>query len=646
MSSQDAAHAACSQWIQQHLESTLPVSFFYDHMPFDSGQGPASLTPVVENHRRRTIRHNDPVTNLELRVEMSRSMDFPAVEWTAYLKNNGKAPSPLIENVQAIDAAFSLPKKSAAATLHTTRGDRNQEWSFEPIVVELDKAGKTFTPLEGRPCDSAWPYFNLAFGNRGVILALGWPGQWSAHFSRGDHQVHIRAGQELTHLTLNPGEEIRTPLVALLFYEGDWIDGQNLWRRWMIAENIPRDHGRLPGAMTAVCVGLNSSFATQKAAIDAYQATGAKYDYWWVDAGWYESPGNDWYNAVGVGTWNADPKRYPNGFVELSNYVHQHGMKQILWFEPERACKGSWVWENHPDWLLHWNRDDSSAMLNLGIPEARQWITRTISDFLTANKIDLFRSDYNLPPLKAWRNDETPNRQGITENLYVAGYLKFWDDLHAEHPGMLFDTCASGGRRNDLETLRRGIPLLRSDYQKPQHPTIGDSIDESNQGQTYGLSFWVPYYGSGVGAFDSYSARSHLGPMCGVGIDPYDKHQWPALLKHLADYRAIAHLYYGDFYPLTPYSLAQDAWLAFSFIRPETGDGMIHAFRRPQAQHAAQRFVFCGLDPTAVYAFNDLDSPNTIDAAGADLMTTGLTITLPKPRSAAIWTFRRKSSGA
>jgi alpha-galactosidase len=29
---------------------------------------------------------------------------------------------------------------------------------------------------------------------------------------------------------------------------------------------------------------------------------------------------------------------------------------------------------------------------------------------------------------------------------------------------MLIDTCASGGHRNDLETLRRSVPLLRSDY--------------------------------------------------------------------------------------------------------------------------------------------------------------------------------------
>lgn len=32
---------------------------------------------------------------------------------------------------------------------------------------------------------------------------------------------------------------------------------------------------------------------------------------------------------------------------------------------------------------------------------------------------------------------------------------------------MLIDSCASGGRRNDLETLRRAVPLLRSDLLAP-----------------------------------------------------------------------------------------------------------------------------------------------------------------------------------
>ena len=53
---------------------------------------------------------------------------------------------------------------------------------------------------------------------------------------------------------------------------------------------------------------------------------------------------------------------------------------------------------------------------------------------------------------------------------------------------MLIDSCASGGRRNDLETLRRAVPLLRSDY-------IFEPVGEQNH--TYGISFWMPFNGTG-----------------------------------------------------------------------------------------------------------------------------------------------------
>ena len=87
----------------------------------------------------------------------------------------------------------------------------------------------------------------------------------------------------------------------------------------------------------------------------------------------------------------------------------------------------------------------------------------------------MYRQDHNVDPLGAWRNHDRPERQGVTENFYVQGYLAFWDDLRRRYPGMLIDSCASGGRRKDLETLRRAVPLLRSDFQAPAiNPTPPD----------------------------------------------------------------------------------------------------------------------------------------------------------------------------
>ena len=50
------------------------------------------------------------------------------------------------------------------------------------------------------------------------------PGRSVSHiFVQGSdfRDVPLHSGQEVTHLRLQPGEEIRTPLVVLQFYNGD-----------------------------------------------------------------------------------------------------------------------------------------------------------------------------------------------------------------------------------------------------------------------------------------------------------------------------------------------------------------------------------------------------------------------------------------
>ena len=54
-----------------------------------------------------------------------------------------------------------------------------------------------------------------------------------------------------------------------------------------------------------------------------YFDLGWKFDYWWMDAGWY--PFKDgWWNT---GTWDPDPARFPHGFRPISDFAHAHGEK-------------------------------------------------------------------------------------------------------------------------------------------------------------------------------------------------------------------------------------------------------------------------------------------------------------------------------
>jgi len=362
-------------------------------------------------------------------------------------------------------------------------------------------------------------------------------------------------------------------------------------------------------------------------------AGGGVADTWFPTAGGlFSNPGMAWLNS---GTWEIDPAKYPKGFKPFTDWIHTHGMQFLLWFEPERVGNpNSWLGQNHPEWLLPgaWG----GMILDEGNPAARQWLIEHVDSLIKSEGIDWYREDMNgTGPLPAWRKHDAADRQGITENLYVQGHLAFWDELRRRHPGLRIDSCASGGRRNDLETMRRAVPLLRSDFQMPNQP----GVVEGNQSHTYGLSSWLPFQGTGVFFSDPYSVRSFYLPSFGmVALTAKNK---TVQQKAYAECRQIAPLMLADYYPLTPYSLQLNQWIAWQFNRPEQGDGVIQAFRRGQCDDPAKVFHLCGLDPTAKYELTDFDAGQLATRSGKELLETGLTVSINAKPGAAVIVYKR-----
>jgi alpha-galactosidase len=495
-------------------------------------------------------------------------------------------------------------------------------------------AQEHFASIGGRGTDGEMPYFNLALPGRGVIFALGWPGQWSLDLSRGQSaMVHVKGGQELTHFWLAPGEEVRTPLAVVQFWDGDWIDGQNMWRRWMIAHNLPRPGGKLPAPFVAGGSGrytIEMQFATeenQKKYIDQTLQDGLPIHYWWMDAGWYPFTVGWWK----TGTWEPDPKRFPNGLKAVADYAHAKNLKVVLWFEPERVTQGSWLDEHHPEWLL--GTDGKDKLLDLGNPEAWHWLVDHVSGMIADIGIDVYRQDFNFSPLSIWRGQDAADRQGITEIKHIEGYLTYFDELRRRFPNLLIDTCASGGRRNDLETLRRAVPLWRSDY--PYKPI-------SQQSETYGISLWIPYYGTAVNSLDPYIFRSQMTPALGFGLDHNQiEGQQPVAIRLLKQWGDVVDDFYADFIPLTPYSLENTEWIAWQWRRADEGTGVIEAFRRESSPFTTTQLKLRGLDPGANYTVENLDSLQSAEFSGKVLMEEGLSVTLRDQPASALLRYRK-----
>lgn len=599
----------------------------------------AETTSLDAARTAHTIRWNDPETGLEVRWEGVAYGDYPVVEWTVYLENKGAADTPIIEALRPLDVHLDRGGDEEYL-LHHWNGTLITEEDFATKQTSLPP-GETLDlrPAGGRATGGNWPYYNLEAGDEGVILAVSWAGRWYTTFTRDeDLGLDIVAGQEDCHFLLHPGEVARTPLIAMLFWEGgDWIDAQNLWRRWMVELNVPRSHGELPplpqlnGCSSHQFAEMTKADeACQKQFIDLYLEKGLKLDYWWMDAGWYVHAAED--NWPKTGTWEVDrrPHRFPNGLRAITDHAHAKGVKSIVWFEPERVHSGTWLADEHPEWVIG---GKEGGLLDLGDPDAWRWAADHFSGLIESEGIDLYRQDYNIDPLPFWRQKDTEDRVGITENKYVMGYLAYWDALVERHPGLMIDSCASGGHRNDLETMRRAIPLLRSDF-------LFEPVGQ--QGHTYGLSFWLPFHGTGYcppnttgwgwgAGTDAHTPYVRRSNMCPSNIGLFDfraEVDEDLLMKLYHEWLEIGPMYIGDYYPLTPYNLDAGQWLAWQFNRPDSGDGFVQAFRRDASVFSAAQLPLRGLDPGATYRVKDYDVEGERSYTGAQLMIEGVQVTI------------------
>lgn len=673
--------------VRKNISNAPPFSFQY------GGVSSFELLPkwdlekkneiIDENRVQHRLCWTDPGTKLKVICEAVEYLDFPTIEWVVKFRNTGVENTPILSEIHSIDLQWDqrintetlrhplqsgnhgdfstgLGLSPGQYVLHYHRGSAYCPEEFEPLEKFL-KSGdqQSVATSGGRPTRTHIPYFNLQRKSEGgLIVVLGWPGQWAANFKNTDGGLHVIGGQERTHFTLYPGEEVRTPLNVIQFWAGaDRVRSQNIWRRWMLKYNTPHPHGKLVQPHFAGCSShqynemINATDETQIHMIDRYLAEGIPLDYWWMDAGWYiMKHTNTWPET---GTWEVDRKRFPQGLRKVSDHAHSKSVDIIVWFEPERVYPGTWLAENHPEWILGGKQ---GGLLNLGNPDAWNWLVEHIDRIITEEHIDLYRQDFNMDPLTLWRANDAENRQGITEIKHVSGYLAYWDALLERHPGMLIDTCASGGNRLDLETLRRSISLLRSDY--IFEPT-------GNQGQTLGLSLWIPIYGTGVlqsrgsaifgGRTDfpePYRSRSVLCPFMNsctdvrVPADPANQEPGSADYENLRrlyeDWKILAPYFYGDFYPLTRYSLDPESWICWQFDLPEQDKGAIQVFRRPESMHDSARLKLFSLDPDAMYTVRDLDGEIREDFSGAELMNKGIRIEFPTDFGASILLYEKK----
>ncbi len=641
-------------WVASHFHAqaaALPFSFTY------GGRPAAELLPSWKLERRRakpqagrtstTLTCTDPATGLRVRCEVTEYDDFPAVEWVLHFENSGTEDTPILEKLLPLAVELKAPA-DANVMVHHSVGEKNSARSFAPVedvLVSGSTNDLVLAPLGGRSSDGQMPFFNLAWPDGGVALAVGWSGQWEARFRRSSRgALAAQAGQQLVHCKLHPGESIRTPRILLVFWQGhEPIRGNNLFRQVLMAHYLPRRHGEL--VLSPICASVNwtapdGSYEEPHVSVMGPLARRG------LEVFWSDMDPQQWYPKgfpEGTGTWEPDPAKYPHGLKPVGDAARAAGLDYLLWFEPERVHPGSRIDREHPEWVMPPHKE-WSKLFRLHDEPARRWLTDYIDAQISAAQLGWLRWDFNIEPLGFWRRNDAPDRQGLTEIRHIEGLYAMWDELRARHPGLVIDLCASGGRRIDLEALGRGLPLWHSDLQCSGRPSLA-----ADQLQNAGLWRWVPMHGCGNFAYEpSYAFRSamtagNILAVCNKAgrFNLIDADTEEAVRRTVAIYHKLRPYMVGDFYPLFPHSESEEAWFGYQFHRPDLNAGVAILFRRGKSRDATMPVPLQALSPTRRYEVSFEDTPEKRTLSGAAL--SALPVEIPASPGSAIVFYQARS---
>lgn len=212
-------------------------------------------------------------------------------------------------------------------------------------------------------------------------------------------QESAPADRVMLELPVAPGEQLASERLLLSV-------GTNYHRQLETYARIIRQlhHPRIsaPSPMgwwswTAYYFGLNEGAALTNAQWEAQHLKQLGYDFFHIDEGYQYARGE-------YTTPNAT--NFPNGLAGLERKVTGMGLVPGIWTAPFEVSERSWVYEHHPDWLIHnaqgkpihagWvvNHKDRLFMLDCTNPGAQEYLRQTYTTMVRQWGIRYIKLDF------------------------------------------------------------------------------------------------------------------------------------------------------------------------------------------------------------------------------------------------------------
>ncbi|WP_410657920.1 alpha-galactosidase [Amycolatopsis sp. lyj-112] len=590
------------------------------------------LSHEIDGEERLRLRFRDRHYPLSITLNYRVPPGTDVIERWIELTNDGTEDA--IEVIRSDSATWVLPVRPGYRISHVTG-----RWAAESQLLRepVPHGEVTFGSRRGITSHHANPWVMLDDGEtterHGEVFsaALAWSGSWritTTRSSTGRLTVTGGSGQDGVVPRLAPGDTVTTPVFAGLYTEGGFGAASRAWHSYTLDHVLPH-----PGELRPVlynsweATGFDVTEAGQRSLAEKASTLGV--ELFVMDDGWFGARTGD---HAGLGDWQVNRDRFPDGLKPLVDQVHRLGMKFGLWVEPEMVNPDSDLYRAHPDWVLHHPHRTRSELrqqlvLNFARPDVAGWAHGWLDSLVGEHGIDFLKWDMNRPFSEAgWPTDGDPDRLWVEHTHAVYAIL---DRLRAGHPGLRIEACSGGGGRIDFGIMARTDQVWTSD----NTDALDRLVIQHGYGQVYparAMSAWVtddPNFVTHRTTPLRFRFHVAMAGVLGIGGDIVG---WPEedleyAREQIALYKEIRPVVqHGRLHRLVPPET--DGVTALQYVAADDGSTVVFVFRQAAHFHAPERPIrLGGLDVAARY--RDADTGKVWH--GAALLAHGLLPGLP-----------------
>lgn len=309
----------------------------------------------------------------------------------------------------------------------------------------------------------------------GTVLygALQWSGNFRTDFEL-DFQDNLRIVSGINNFassySLSPNEEFKTPkFLHIISHQGKGEASRKL-------HNWARNYKILNGKESRLTL-LNNWEATYfdfdepKLFKLIKDTKDLGVDLFLLDDGWFGNnhPRND--DHAGLGDWQVNKKKLPNGVASLVKEATNNGVKFGIWLEPEMVNPKSDLYKKHPEWVIKQpSRDEyyfrNQLVLDLSNPKVQDFVFKTVDDLLSENPtLAYIKWDANSIIYNA--HSATIKNQSHLYIKYVEGLYAVLKKIRQKHATIPMMLCSGGGGRVDYGALEFFTEFWPSDNTDP-----------------------------------------------------------------------------------------------------------------------------------------------------------------------------------